>query len=438
MMLAHGKGTNLKILRETSNYPNSLGFLWTKASSFLRLGLVDGMPEYGAGTVMALASYGDPKKFSKTFEKFVKYDKNGKLSVDGSILQFREGSHSKFEEVFGFKSRKDGEPLNEEHANFAATLQHITNKIQLGLARTLYDATGAKYLCRAGGVALNCNSNAFLLENGPFKDIFVYPAANDMGTASGAALYLAHMILGEKQRVPMKTPYLGPEFNDSEIRKVLDKSPVEYCRPTELEPIVAQLINSGAIVGWFQGKMEFGPRALGNRSLLADPRRTDIVKRLSQDIKGREWFRPLAPAVLEEKVDSWFNRPKGGSSSDAWMLMAYKIKGEKVSKIPAVAHYDSTGRVQTVSKDNNPRFYSLLKNFEKITGVPILVNTSFNIKEPIVCTPEEAVSTFLKTDNKNGITALAIGNYLVTRKNQNLSYLTKGQMTLETAFEHLR
>ena len=406
----------------------------------MRLGLVDGMPEYGAGTVMALASYGNPKRFSKTFEKFVRSDEDGRLSVNGDILQFREGSHSEFENIFGFRARKDGEPMGEEHMDFAATLQQITNGVQLGLSRALHKATGAKYLCRAGGVALNCNANAFLLENGPFQDIFVYPGANDMGTAPGAALYLAHMMLGEKTRVPMKTPYLGPEFDDLEIRKALDTSHVQYCKPSQLEHTAAYLLDKGSIVGWFQGRMEFGPRALGNRSLLADPRRRDIIKRLSQDIKGREWFRPLAPVVLEEKVDEWFVRPNGGSSSDLWMLMAYKVKGDKLSKLPGVTHYDDTGRVQTVNSDSNSRLHKLIKEFDKITGVPILVNTSFNVREPIVCTPQQAVQTFIESSSmgKKGIDYLVIGDYLVANKGTDLSLITKLSMPLQIASEHLR
>jgi carbamoyltransferase len=434
--LGYGKGGRFSITEELGAYPSSIGFLWTKASRFLNF-CIDGMGEYGAGKIMALASYGDPDRYYDTYRKFVEYDDEGNLHVDGRIVQFRDDSHSEYEKLFGFKSRKEGEELTKDHLDFAAALQKITSEIMLGLARRLYNKHKVKNLCLAGGVTLNCVANSYILENGPFEKVYVQPAANDMGTALGAALYVSHEGLAAKEGT-VNTPYLGPEYSNDEIERVLkEDDKIEYVKLNDIESVVASLIEKGAVVGWFQGRSEFGPRALGNRSIVADPRRSNNFKRVSQEVKKREWFRPLAPAVLEGHVDEWFSRPKNEAISDKWMLFAYQVKPAKMGLIPAVTHYDNTARVQSVSKETNAKFYRLIEEFYKMTGVPIVINTSFNIGEPIVNTPKQAVGTFLRSEG--GIDFLAIGDFLVIRKGErDLGLLTKLHIGIDTAFEHWR
>jgi len=431
VMLAHGKGTNLSIVEELGAYPSSLGFLWTKASRFLSA-LVGGMGEYGAGKLMALAAYGNPDRFHDTFRSFVRYDEKGSFEVDGNILQFRCDSHEEYENLFGFEARKPREGYTQDHKDFAAALQRITNEVILAWANRLHEKTKADKLCMAGGVALNCTANAYLLEHGPFEDIFIQPCANDGGTAIGAALYLAHNI-GDMPRTAMITAYTGPEYSDIDIEPALESRGLVYEKVGNIESTVANLISKGAVIGWFQDRMEFGPRALGNRSILADPRRSDSYERVSQGIKKREWFRPLSPSVLEQDVDEWFTRPKGRVESDKWMLFSYEIKPDRLGIIPAVTHHDKTGRVQVVTEKTNPRFYKLIEEFNKKTGVPILVNTSLNVREPIVCTPQEAINTFLKAD----IDYLVIGDYIVSKAVNKID-VTIPDIPLKQYFEKLR
>jgi carbamoyltransferase len=448
----HGQGSMFKLTDELGAYPSSLGFLWTKASRFLNV-LIHGMGEYGAGKIMALASYGDPERFYDTFRSFVHYDEEGNFKIDGDVFQFREGNHSKYEELFGFKARSEGEKLSKVHMDFAAAMQRITNEVMLGLVNALYKKTKAKNLCIAGGVSLNCTANSHILKNGPFEKIYIQPGANDMGTALGAAQYICHEELEGKYKIPrtkfansrwnlhsikkITTPYLGPEFSNDEIEKILmENEEVEYLKISCIESVVASLIEKGAVIAWFQGRTEFGPRALGNRSIIADPRINNNFKRVSQEVKSREWFRPLAPAVMEEHVDEWFTRPGQVAVSDRWMLFAYKVKPEKIGQIPAVTHHDNTSRIQSVSKETNERFYKLINEFYKLSGVPIIVNTSFNIREPIVNTPEEAVATFLRS--KGSIDFLAIGDFLVARAGTDIELATKLNKGMKTVFEHWR
>ncbi|MFC1690928.1 carbamoyltransferase [Nanoarchaeota archaeon] len=431
-MLAYGKGNKIKVIKEI-NYPNSIGFLWTKASRYLGL-LVNGMGEYGAGKVMALASYGDPERFYKEFKEFVTWDNNGNFKVDGVKLQFRYNSHSKYEKLFG-KSRDSDESVEQRHMDFAAALQKITNEVTLSLVKYLYTQTGSKNLCKAGGVSLNCLSNTHLLEHGPFERIFVQPAANDMGTALGAAFYIWHHILDNKRKTSAMSAYLGTEYSNEEIENTLKKNTkIEYIKTDKIEKLTANFLANGLVIGWFQGRMELGPRALGNRSILADPRNSSMHKKVSIDVKGREHFRPLAPSILKEEVDKWFYRPTG-SDSDDFMLFAYKLRPEKIGQVPAITHVDDTARIQTVSKDTNERYYNLIKSFHEITGVPILVNTSFNINSPIVESPSQALDTFLNSE----IDVLAMGDYLAVRKGEfDLKLITRSDLSLKKFFEHLR
>lgn len=421
--LGYGKNNTLALLKETGEYPNSVGFQWTKASRFLSI-LVDGLGEYGAGKIMALASYGNPKRYYKTFRSFLNYDAEGNFVADGNVMQFRKSTHEKFEKLFGFKARKENEEITQEHMDLAAALQKINNEIILGYANKLYKMTKQDNLCMAGGVTLNCTTNTFILENSNFKNIYIQPGANDMGTSVGAAYYCYYEILGKKRKsVTKNNPYTGPEYGEKEIIKALkDAKDVEFIKLNDIEKTTAKLVAEGKVIGWMQGRMEFGPRALGNRSLIGDPRNKDMFKKISIDIKKREWFRPLAPLVMKDYVDQWFKRPKHGAESDKWMLFAYLVQPNKRKLIPAVTHHDNTGRVQVVSKETNAMLYKLLHEFYTLTGVPVLINTSFNIGEPIVLTPENAINTFLKS-GPNGIDVLVMGDYLVTRKGTGIDKL---------------
>lgn len=411
-MFAYGKGNKITVMKEIG-YPNSLGFLWTKASQYLGL-TVGGRAEYGAGKVMALAAYGTPDRFYNKFKSFVKWDENGNLSIDDGIAQFRAGSLEGFEKIFG-RRRNSWEQFEQRHMDFAAALQKVTNEALLAFAGYLHRETGSKNLCRAGGVALNCTSNTYVLEKSPFERTFVEPAANDMGTALGAALYVWHHILDmpKNRCTSMENVYLGSEYSNHDIERALRRCKrVKYERTGDIARTAAFLISRGLVVGWFQGRMEFGPRALGNRSILADPRRPELYKKVSMDIKGREFFRPLAPSVLEERVDEFFDRPKGGSDSDQYMIFSYRVRDGKLGTVPVVTHIDNTGRIQVVSQRTNKKFHSLIRHFSELTGVPIVVNTSFNAREPIVENPKQALDVFLNTS----IDVLAIGDFIVVKK----------------------
>jgi carbamoyltransferase len=259
-------------------------------------------------------------------------------------------------------------------------------------------------------VALNCIANRFVFEEGPFTRLFVQPAAHDAGTAVGAAYYIWNHVLRQPRREILQHAYLGPEFSDAEIEVCLRTRGLRYRRSENLEQEVAQLISQRQIVGFFQGRMELGPRALGNRSLLADPRVPQMREILNRKVKHREYFRPFAPSILQEEVARWFTIKKETAAND-FMLMTYPVKDEMKDRIPAVIHVDGTSRIQTVRRDTNPRYHKLISEFFALTGVPILLNTSFNDSEPIVCTPDDALNTFAKTE----IDYLVLGDFVVSR-----------------------
>lgn len=403
--LYKGEGDRLERIRSI-NYPHSLGFLWEKLSKFL------GFSEYDACKVMGLASYGNPEKYLRQLRSFVKVNERD-YNVDHDVVRFRVDDYSQLERLLGEK-REPNDEIEEKHADIAAALQKLTEEILLKLADNLHKQTGSKNLCLAGGVALNCVANSVLKEKGPFENIYIQPAANDAGTAIGAAYFIWNQQLSNPHSFLMDHAYFGPEYSEREIQKVLDESGLKYTKTGNLEGVVAQLVSDGNIVGWFQGRMEVGPRALGNRTLLADPRNPTIRDILNMKVKHREYFRPFAPSVLSDKAEDWFRIPRKSLASD-FMLFAYDVNGGKRGLIPAVTHIDGTSRIQTVRKETNPRYYKLIEEFEKLTGVPIILNTSFNDREPIVCSPQDAVNTFLKTR----IDYLAIGNFLVSREENN-------------------
>lgn len=409
-LLAYGSGTQIETLQRIP-MPHSLGFLWEKLSKFL------GFSEYDASKVMGLAGYGNPLTYKEHFGEFLHYNGNGDFQINDHVLQFRQPHFDSLHALFGPIDRPDAPGQSQKGRDIAATLQHVTNEIMLALALHLHKQRPSDALCLAGGVALNCTSNWHVKEEGPYQRIYIPSAPNDAGTAIGAALYFYHnQPAGATPQSHLVTavmphPYTGPSYSDAEIVASLQNQ----ARPFRKSPNVAQeaaaLIASGKIVAWFQDRMELGPRALGNRSLLADPRDPNMREVLNHKVKHREIFRPFAPSVLEECAADWFEIGKF-SESYRYMLYACPVHEEQMNKIPAVVHIDDTARIQTVAKDVNPKYHQLITHFYALTGVPLVLNTSFNDSEPIVCTPQDALNTF----NKTQIDVLVLGDYILERE----------------------
>lgn len=393
------------ILTELSSlvYPDSLGFLWEKMCKYL------GFSEYDAYKIMGLSSYGNAEILHDKFSKFVKEDENGYFKINNNILKFRTEDYEEIERILG-KRRKPDEPITKHHKNIAATLQSYTSSIILKIGKELQKKTSSKNLCVAGGTALNCVANSILLRDSGFENIFIQPASNDAGTALGAALYLYNSILKHDRCFVQTHSYYGIEYSNEKILKAISNHNLDSKYIDEPALVAAKLISEGNIVGWFQGEMEMGPRALGNRSLLADPRKKDMREILNRKIKHREDFRPFAPSVLKESANEWFEIPKESLSTD-FMLYTFKVKEDKINKIPAVIHVDSTSRIQTIDKNTNHEYHKLVREFDRITGIPMVLNTSFNDQEPIVMSPDDAIKTFLRT----GIDYLFLGNYIISK-----------------------
>lgn len=388
-------GENQKItpLKQLA-FPNSLGLLYSTFTSFLGFKVND--DEY---KVMGLAAYGKPIYVDKLHKMIgVKVDGSFKLNLD--YFSFRESFRmwsQKFENLFG-KPRLPNEPMTLHHKNLAASIQKTTEEIYFKMLNHLFTLTKSKNLCLSGGVALNALANGKIYQNTPFKKIYVLGAAGDSGAATGAGLFVYHSILGNKKRNHLKTLALGSSYSNSGIKDVLDKYSVSYeCfhKRAELIEKVAILLSQNKVVGWFQGKMEFGPRALGSRSILANPKPRWMKERVNL-IKIREQFRPFAGSVLQEKVHELFEVPEKNHFSP-FMIFCFQVKPEKRKEISAIVHKDGTCRIQTVNQGNGP-YYQLIKKFCKITGVPCVLNTSFNLKgEPIVENPRQAIEDFLRT-----------------------------------------
>ncbi len=398
-VLFAGAGRRLTKLEEL-RYPDSLGFVWEKLSVFL------GFSEYDACKVMGLAGYGDPATFAAAFAKFLSVD--GLLfHADPDILRFRLPDVVPLEALLGPARR--GGPTESRHADIAAALQDATNRVMLGLAGHLYDLHPSGNLCLAGGVALNCTANYLVKERGPFLHTYIPPAPHDAGTAVGAALHVAYTEQASAQTGPTTT-YLGPGYADEEILAAVDAAGLTARRSADVAADAARLVAGGSVVGWFQGRLELGPRALGNRSLLADPRDPGMRETLNRKVKHREDFRPFEPSVLAEQAAAWFELGRA-SAAYASMLFSCPARPDKAHRIPAVLHVDRTARVQTVDAADNPRYHRLISAFADLTGVPMVLNTSFNDSEPIVCSPVDALRTFQSTR----IDAVALGDYLVER-----------------------
>lgn len=398
-------------LHKLSHYefPHSLGLLWEKMSAFL------GFDSYDAAKAMGLSSYGDPAPYKNAIQQILQVHVTGSFSVDDTIVNLRNNDFDGLEKIFGVGKRNA--PVNElnhetqVYADIAVALQIATEEVFIKLATELKQRTESPFLCMAGGVTLNCVANGYLAYEQIFDNIFVHPAANDAGTSVGAAFLIWHHLLGHKRQPVSKSPYLGPGYSDAQVLAALDTHRLSYQRLENIEKETALLLASGMIIAWFQGRMELGPRALGNRSLLADPRSNDTVEIMNTKVKHREAFRPFCPSVLVERAADWFELPEPLPEVADYMLGAFRAKKEKAPQIPAVVHFDGTSRIQVVRRETNPRFHRLLTEMEQLTGVPILLNTSFNDQEPIVCSPDDAIATFLKTK----IDYLVIGSYLVSK-----------------------
>lgn len=385
-----GNGTQLTRISDVC-MPHSLGLLYEKITT--HLGFLHSSDEY---KVMALASYGKPV-YTDTFRNLIHIGEEGQYTIDEfdpSVL-------------FG-PERKRSEPFTEKHFDIAHSLQKVLEETVLKLAGWLHSKTKEENLCLAGGVALNCVLNAVLRDKGPFKNIWVQPAAGDAGTALGAALWVdLQERPGAERNFTMDHVYWGPEFEDKDIEDFLQWTKVPYKKMKNVAEETAAILAQDKVIGWYQGRMEFGPRALGSRSILASPVSPGMQARLNE-IKDREDFRPVAPVVLEEDAPDWFEN----ASYSPFMLFVYNVKKEKEDKIPAVRHVDGTARIQTVNAEQHPAYHSLLKEFKKLTGVPVLVNTSFNTRgEPIVCTPRDAIECFWTSP----FDALVINSFLLEK-----------------------
>lgn len=384
-----GSGHHLQSISEV-HMPHSLGLLYESVTSYL--GFLHSSDEY---KVMALASYGKPTYLDE-FRSMIHLGENGKYTIDDLRLEDRFG-----------KARMRDEPFLQHHFDIAYSLQKVVEETVLQLVNWFQRETGAENLCMAGGVALNCVLNAVIRDCSDFKNIWVQPASGDAGTALGAALWVNAQQNQNSSDFVMDHCYWGPEYSDAEIEKFLKWSKVRYRKLDNVAKEAAEILSQDKIIGWFQGRMEFGPRALGSRSILASPIHAEMQSRLNE-IKDREDFRPVAPVVLESDAAEWFE----GAGFSPFMLFVYCVKPDKADKIPAVRHVDSTARIQTINEKQHPIYYELLKEFKKITGVPVLVNTSFNTRgEPIVCTPRDAIECFWTSP----FDALIINSYLLEK-----------------------
>jgi carbamoyltransferase len=413
-----GADNKLKV-KDAVYYPHSLGIFYTALTQYM------GFPHYGDEyKVMGLSAMGKPV-YMEEMRKIVTLKTNGLFELEadyfthdseGVEMTWSEGSPSiapiysgKLNELFGQPRGKD-EPVTVHHANLAASMQAMYEEAFFNLLNKTYDIYKDPRLCLSGGCIQNSLANGRIFERTKFEEVYIPPAAYDAGTAVGAAYWLWNVIMRHPRTYVMDKPYLGPDYADAEIERVLKDKGLQYSRlaDDQLYAAFAKAVADGNITGWFQGRTEWGPRALGNRSIIVDPRRRGMKDILNKRVKRRENFRPFAPSILEEAAAEWFEYPY----PVPFMEKVYKIKEARRADIPAVTHLDGTGRLQTVSREMNPRYHQLIKVFGELTGVPIVLNTSFNENEPIVNTPQDAINCFERV----GMDLLAIGNYLITRK----------------------
>jgi len=427
-MWGAGAGSSMKIQGSVA-FPHSLGLFYSAVTQFL------GFLKYGDEyKVMGLGAYGQPE-YVAAFRDIVRF--NEKSRGNGFRLGLQYFTHHRTGPEMSWAdstktptvgkmfspemarllgpTRHPDEPLEQRHKNLAASLQTRLEEVYLGMLCKLAKETGLKSVCLAGGVAFNCVANGKIFDSTGFEQVYVHPAAGDGGLSVGAAFYIWHQHLGKPRDFVMNHAYWGPQFSVEETRRAIDASAlasngysIAQLSEPELMRQTAQIIADGKILGWFQGRAEWGPRALGNRSIVADPRRPEMKEILNRRIKHREIFRPFAPSILAESTGVYFEK----SHPSPFMTLAYSVRPEMRDKIPAPTHVDGTGRLQTVTQDANPRYWQLIKAFGNLTGVPVVLNTSFNDNEPIVCRPEEAIDCFLRTQ----MDALVLNDFLITAK----------------------
>jgi len=434
--IGHGSGNNLEMIKEI-HFPHSLGLLYSAFTYYTGFKVNSG--EY---KVMGLAPYGEPKYRSKILDYLIDLKEDGSFRLNLDYFDYCTGlrmTNARFDALFDGRPRDPTALLEQRHMDLAASIQAVTEEIVSRVTRSIAKESGARNLCLAGGVALNCVANGKIHASKLFEQIWIQPAAGDAGGALGAALSAYHLYQSQPRHVAgdtdaMQGSYLGPEFSDNDIAARLHAAAAQFrtLDDNALVDRVAKDLADGKAVGWFQGRMEFGPRSLGARSILGDPRSPSMQKTLNIKVKYRESFRPFAPAVLREDLSQWFDL----NCDSPYMLLVAQVSEEKQqimteselnlfgidklnvprSSIPAVTHVDYSARIQTVHEKTNPQFYSLISAFKALTGFPVLVNTSFNIRgEPIVCTPEDAFRCFMGTD----LDVLAIGNCYLQKENQN-------------------
>ncbi len=386
--------------------PESIGILYMLVTHYL------GFPHYGdEGKVMGLASYGEPL-YADIFRRVIRPIPGGTYRMDPSYFTVTPKGKLILSEKFIAEMgppRREGEPLTERHHHIAASLQKVTEEMVVHLVRYMHARTGLENICLSGGVLLNSVANGLLHTQTPFRNIFIQPVGYDAGNALGCALAIWHEHLGEPRNFKETHVYWGPSYDAEAVKHMLHEKGIEFRKIDEPEKKAAELIAQGKVAGWFQGRLEAGARALGNRSILADPRRAEMKDIVNNRVKHRESFRPFAPSILEEYLHEYFV----DAVPAPFMERVFPIRPEKRSIIPAVTHVDGTGRLQTVSSESNPQYYRLIKYFQGITGIPIVLNTSFNVRgEPMVCAPEEALHDFLATE----MDALFLGNFLLEKK----------------------
>jgi carbamoyltransferase len=405
MTYGFGRGSDIKILKEIY-FPDSLGLLYTAITTYLGFEALE-----GEGKVMGLAAYGNPSYLDK-FREMIMVKPDGSYKIDQSFFGFNKGCRmysNKFVKIFGVE-RKPTDKIEQRHCDMASTIQKFTEDTLITIARHLYNTTKIDNLCLAGGLFLNCIANGKIIEETPFREVFIQPAAGDSGGALGAASYIYYTLFKNSRDYVMNDAYLGPDFTASQIKRTLVNSGLDFKELSESDLIkyTAEKISQNKIVGWFQGRMEFGPRALGNRSILANPCCPDMKSILNSKVKKRESFRPYAPAVLEEDVNEFFK----AKQFSPFMLLAADVKQDKKPVIPAVTHIDGTARVQTVNKNINSKFWHLIREFKNLTGVPVIINTSFNLRgEPIICSPQDALHVFIKSE----MDVLILGNFILEK-----------------------
>jgi len=408
----YGENNSIKLTNDI-RWPHSLGLFYSAFTYFLGFQVNEG--EY---KLMGLASYGKPKYYDLILNNLIDVKDDGSVHLNMKYFAFtydKVMTNSKFSQLFGIEPRKRDEKTEQIHYDIGASAQKVLEDVLLKMVNHVYEKTKMKNLCLGGGVALNGVANYRILKEGPFENLHIPPSPGDAGSAVGCAQYLYYVyhknervIEQDLSRIIAENVYVGPKYPNDEIQNFLDKNKIKYEKfdDQQLLSRTAQLISDGKIVGWYQGKMEWGPRALGNRSILADPRKSEMKDILNEKIKHRESFRPFAPSLLEENVSEYFEIDR----ISPYMLMVAPVK--KPENIPAVTHVDGTGRLQTVNQKSNSLYYNLINEFYKITGIPVIINTSMNVMgEPIVNTPEQAYNMIVKTD----MDYLVMGNYMVQK-----------------------